>query len=519
MNFSRQLVDTVSSFSFRTVLRTNIISTPGSSFGKATALSNPSNGLVNTSPMDTQANARLMSSYYLKLQELTGYKYNELTETVLRIYKDYLAGYFNSDSDIILLKDDVEDKEIRQARINKIYRQLDLVQALKDNLDGFIYDGNYSFKLVWNEEDRIYERLNLINPNSVIKISRGKQIPEGYLAVSRDGVIYEVSPYSILNFSNSELDLVNDIKPDYFDSDEDTLVSDIQLAAGCPMYYYNSSKVKEYLIKDQLVSLLSIKDLIQPLLLLLRVDNNTAPDEANKLALNVENLINKYADISSLMSSNFTISDLIDSLLNNIRVIPDYQSGMGDMNNIDLSKITNKIQEIRSDQDGLKESILNGLAIPRALYSGDSTKWDAIKGSQRLNSRVNSIIKALVDSVVRETIKIDYMTSGKLLRVNDITCNLFMKTEVDYNNELTNAEIVNNIVDQINRIIDQTQRTAKDSEIIDPKEFINYVKLKLIMIDPDIVKFMDDSTIEKYIKSIMDQRNSQSEGGGFGGRF
>ena len=61
-------------------------------------------------------------------------------------------------------------------------------------------------------------------------------------------------------------------------------------------------------------------------------------------------MINKYSDISSILSSNFNINGLIDAMMNNIRVIPDYHSTMGDMNNIDLSKITNKISEIEGVQ-------------------------------------------------------------------------------------------------------------------------------------------------------------------------
>ena len=92
------------------------------------------------------------------------------------------------------------------------------------------------------------------------------------------------------------------------------------------------------LLKDQILTLLSIKDLIQPLLLLQNVDKTTPPDEANKLALNTENLINKYSDISSILGSNFSINDLIDSLLNNIRVLPDYSSTVSNMELTLISK-------------------------------------------------------------------------------------------------------------------------------------------------------------------------------------
>jgi len=512
-----QLIETIKAFSVRTVLRTNIISSPGTAFGSNFSNTSLGNGLRNSSVTDQLSASNLLSTYYLKLQELAQYKVSELTEISLGIYRDYLVEYFNEGSDIVRISDKVPDHERIQARLNKVFKQLNVVNEIRDHIDDYLYYGSYAFKCMWNQEESRYERFNLANPTSVIEIDEGKPFPTSYLVVSRKGTIYEVSPYSIFYIGNANLNLINDINQKYFDDDEDSLINGLGLSGSMPLYYNNSQKIKEYLLKEQLLSLLSIKDLIQPLLLLLRVDNNTAPDEANKLALNVENLINKYVDITSIMGANFSISELIDALINNIRVIPDYNSGMGDMNSIDLSKISNKIQEIRGDQDNTKESILNGLSIPRALYSGESTKWDAIKSSQRLNSKINRFVKDINGSVKLNAIKFHYLMTNEMLDPEDVSSNLFKKTDADYNAEVNNAEIINNVLDQMDRIMSKL-KDLPQNEYLDPKAYANYIRQQVLKIDPDLDSSLTDKVVDKFIKSIEDQRgSSESSGGGFGG--
>lgn len=516
-----QLIEAISTFSFRSVLRTNIISSSGSSFGSTYSPMSLGTGLGNNSPSRALSNNQLLSSYYLKLQELKDYQYSELTNIVLGIYEDYLLNYFNNGDEVVQLADDVKNKDVMQLKLNTIIKQLDLVGEIKSHLREYLYNGSYAVKVTWDEAEAVYRKYTLANPSSVITVSSSfNVIPDSYLVVSREGTIYQVSPYSIAKFGASSLHLINDVNADYFESDEDTLIKGVDISAGFPLYYNISDKVKEYLLKDQIITLLSIKDLVQPLLLLLRVDNNTSPDEANKLALNVENLINKYSDISAIMGTNFSITDLIDSLINNIRVLPDYLSGMGDMNNLDLSKLSNKIAEIRGDQDTTKETILNGMAIPRSLYSGDSTKWDAIKSSQRLNSRINHYVTDLTDSMRDIVVMLYKMITNEDLSRDSVNIRLFKKTEADYNTEITNADVINTLLDQINRILDNVPRVVRDNELVDPEAYCNYVKNKLLAIDPEIESIIPEQNIKKYVNQLIQQRMNQDSGeSGFGSRF
>jgi hypothetical protein len=246
----------------------------------------------------------------------------------------------------------------------------------------------------------------------------------------------------------------------------------------------------------------------------MRVDRKTDPTEANNLAVNTENLINKYSDLSAIFGANFSIMDLMDSVLNNIRVLPDYHGAMGDMNSIDLSKISNKIQEIKADQDNLKEAIYSNIGIPRALYSGDTTKWEAIKGSQRLNNKVGSIITGINWSVAEAAATFYYLLTGKEIDPTDIIVNLFTKTDVDLSNSINAADVSNQLIESINRTLETCQRFIQDNKLIDPKKYIDYIKVQLKSIDPEILNYIDDKQIEKFIKEC---QSSESSSGGFGG--
>jgi hypothetical protein len=191
--------------------------------------------------------------------------------------------------------------------------------------------------------------------------------------------------------------------------------------------------------------------------------------------------------------------------MNNIRVIPDYHSAVGDMNNIDLSKITNKIQEIESSQDNKKEGIMNSASIPRALYNGESTKWDAVKSSQKLNNRIQSYVNGISDSIKLEAINIYYERTGKWLDPSILTVNLFKKTEVDYTQAITNTEIIGQIVDGVQRVLVGAQQTITEVRIIDPEKFGKYVSTQLKEVDPTISDFINDDTIKNGIAAMSKQ--------------
>lgn len=523
------LKELAKAFSFRTAIRSNILSSSYTPIGVGgSTMTN--NGLRNNenSTFNTFTSSRLLTSWYQKMEESKNYENTELSNIVIGIYADYISNYFNNSEEVVSFTDTDEKAKHYERVINKIFKQISLVDTIKDHLKEIIYYGSYSIKVDWDKVNRRWIKYELANPYNVVTVKR-HGVPKFHVVMTKSQKILQVSPNSILRFGSAGLKLVNDISEDFFKSDEekektkllveeDTIINNYDLSGGAPLYYNLMGKVKEYLLKDQIVSILSIKDLIQPLLLLIRVNKATDPTEANKLAVNTENLINKYSDLSALFGANFSISDLMDSILNNIRVLPDYESAMGDMNSIDLSKISNKIQEIKQDQDNSKESIYTSFGIPRALSVGDTTKWEAIKSSQRLNSKVASLIESINSSVRVAAATFYYLLTKQSIDPEQIKVNLFAKTDVDYNTSIVSAEIVSQLIEAINRVLESVQRFVQDNKIVNIESYVNYVVKQLKVIDPDIIDFLDDATLRTYIQEAIKDRTS-TEPSGRGGFY
>jgi hypothetical protein len=466
--------------------------------------------------------SRLVTSWFQKVEELKEYETTEISNIAISVIDDYLSNYFNETDDLVtFISDDPKVKEF-ERRINKIFSDIKLATTVKEHRKEIIYYGSYSVKVDWNSTQRKWIKYELQNPYTVISV-RSQGSTKLHLVLSKQGQLIKTAPHAILRIGMPGMHLINDLGDEVVDPNydkykaqqlEDTLISSFDLVGGYPLYYNLIGKIKEYLLKDQLVSLLSIKDLIQPLLLLIRVDKGTDPGEANNLAVNTENLINKYSDLSAIFGANFSIMDLMDSVLNNIRVLPDYNSAIGDMNSVDLSKISSKIQEIKGDQDSLREQIYTTIGIPRSLYAGDSTKWDAIKSSQRLQSTISGLIKDICFSISIIAANFYYLLTKETFDPNNIKVNLFKKTDADYNIAITGADIVNQLLDSVNRVLESAQRFMQDTKIADRNAYIKYVKDQLSSIDPNFMEVVTDEMINKYIDDLKKQ---DSDGGGFGG--
>ena len=291
------------------------------------------------------------------------------------------------------------------------------------------------------------------------------------------------------------------------------MVKTESMYAGTPLYYNIMAKIKEYLLKEQLISLISIKDLIQPYIMTLQITEGTSIDEGNKAARNVETMINRNSDISMVLSANMDINSLMSSISNNIKVFPDFKGGLGSMGDLDLSRITLKIIESENMQDIKRENIFTYNGIPRALYNGDTTKWEAIKSSQRLNTKINSIKVNITESLKIEARKIINMVYQRDIDLDMINVNLFTKTDIDYNVSLINLDIINQMVGGIQQVLFSIQQTVSEVRFIDPQKLLEYAEDQLKIIDPDLKGLITEETIKNFVSSIQ----QAPDDGGMGG--
>lgn len=503
MSLAKNIFD--KAFGFKGVqLRSNIIGNTNRGLAGVNPNQLAISGVSNRGATTQMNGSKLMSEYYRVSEELKDYELSELTLLILTAYKDFIEGYFSSDGDCVSFIDGHKDPYL--DRVNKYMTDLCIRQDIKSHLNDILYWNNYCCLLGWDSELRTFVKKPLLNDHSVITVKKNQEI-EKHLILDKDMNIREVGPYSLIRYGDLDLSLENNIREEGDDIELDTkfktgLVKKYEYLTSMPLYYEIVPKVKEYILNDQIISLLNIKDLIQPLLLLINCDKNTDVTTANNLANNIENLINKYVDISTIFTARFSVDDLMDSIINNIRVIPDYSGAAANLGTIDLSKLKEKVDQLRGDQDNRKEAICNSLSLTMDFLQGRITKWDALKQSERLNSCINSKIASIDRSVIDIACNLYYLTTKRKLNPDDLKSNIFVKTATQLSRISSNSEVIASLTQGIYGILDQFQQSLQSNKLIEPTELYQYVKTKLALVDPDAVRLLTEDKFMAFLKSL-----------------
>ena len=293
------------------------------------------------------------------------------------------------------------------------------------------------------------------------------------------------------------------------ESNREKISSNTFYSAPMPMYYSITHKVKEYLLKDIIISLLSIKDLVQPILLMIHMDKGTSLEAANELTKKAEALINNYTDLSAIMSSQFSISDIVDALLNNVRVLPDYNSSMTNMGTVELSKISQQIDKIRMELDTCKDSVLSVMGITSDVAQGRASKWEVLKMSERLNSRINAVISGIKSGIVNAVDVISRNLYNEPIDSNNVVVNLFSRTTIEYNNLINTSESISTLTQQMSTVLEMALRTLEVAgPLFNRGEYLNYVSTTLRGIDPTFDKIITEDSIKEYLEFLQSKIDS-----------
>lgn len=484
-----------------------------------------SNRSVTTGNATTDKN---LSTYYSKLSEIKTYEMTDLSEMITSLFRDYVVNFMNTNGNIVTIKNaDGSINERKTERLNScLINDLKIIDVIKSHLPEIIYYGGYHFLLTTTRDDTGHKVLNkrdLYDP--VVVVSKTVDYKDTcYICRGKDKSIYEVPYKDMIKLSINSMRLRNDLEekspaykslPDKKDeSNRDKISSNTFYTATMPMYYSITHKVKEYLLKDVIVSLLSIKDLVQPILLMVHMDKGTSLEAANDLTKKAEALINNYTDLSSMMSSQFGITDIIDSLLNNVRVLPDYNSSLTNMGTVELNKINQKIQEMRMELDNCKDSVLSVMGISLDVAQGRISKWEILKVSERMNSKVNSIISGLKSSIVTAIDVISRNLYNEEIAPELVEVHLFNRTTIEYNNLINTSESISALTQQISTVVEMALRTIEIAgPLFNKEEYLNYVATTLKSIDPTFDKVVTNDSIAEYLEFL----NEKLEGGGGGG--
>lgn len=470
-----------------------------------------------------------LEKYMNRMDELKNYLESSVTRTILDIISDTVSELFTTTSDIITidgLEDESQYYEKELAMVNQIMAHLHIAKHIKTNLKDIIYYGSYSFhlqeevkemkgdemktktgidesdgvpyvRIKKNTKKASYKLRYLKEPHKVVSVWKDNQV-QAYITPLMKGELAEFTPGEIVSITTADFTLDIDDNLNAYElskefNDELGFKSyDKMYLGGTPLYNDITYKVKEFVLKDYLLSILSIKDLIQPLILLLGLEKTTSISDGYDMSQKVEELINRNVDMSFLESKNLSVKQLAQSLIDNIRVIPDYDNKLAMLQDLSLDRVLDKIDRMRADQGMVKEDIIGSTGMPYELFEGRATRWEAIKTSQRFTSKINyysdSINNSLVHFAEYLFQKLTDIDFGKIK--GKIKCNLVNKSILTESN---NYNMMESMLEQVSRLADLSDlidRTTQSSFISQPR-LREYLKVALSKIDSsmqDLIK-------------------------------
>lgn len=486
------------------------------------------NSSQRQSPLLGNAGAsNLLSSYYSKVDELHGYQLIDVCKLATNFFADYVINFLEDSGQqvVTILDEDGNADETKTERINEILvGDLKIYDYIRDHIKDVVFYGQYT-SMILKSRDEIghlkFRFEELYDPISVItKKKRNKDggTEDSYLARGEDGKIYEIPTNDAFVLGNVNLRLINDLDESYTskstvkpsfgslgenESKLDKILRKCSYSAGEPLFYSLILKVKELIIKEILVSLISLRDLSSVQIFLLQFDKSTPKETANELCARTTKLANNTNELASFLTSQFDVVSFIENTLSqSAKFVPDYNSTMGNKNSmLPLDKLSDKLLDIMQNLDTCRNNVLSPLGIPSTILDSTSgSKWAILQQSERANSRVTGFMTGIKDSVA-SLVSIVYSTLyGEELDPGRMKLHVSEKTSVEYNNQINQSESVAGLMNGISGILTNALQVLETaSPLLDIEAYLSYVQNLIKDIDPDTEALMNDKTKESYI--------------------
>jgi len=493
------------------------------------------------SPLLGNANpSNLISGYYQRVDELKGYQLLDIVKLATNFFADYVVNFLEDSSQqvvTILDEDGVTVDEVKTERINEaLTKDIKIFDYIRDHIKDIVYYGQYTSIICQSIDDLGHRKFRLEELNDPVSvISKKKRNADGgtdetYLARGEDGKIYEIAKNDAFTLGSVNLRLVNDLddnynsksnqpKPTFGKSSDNSnfskVVKQCSYSAGEPLFYSLILKVKELIIKELLVSLISLRDLSSVQIFLLQFDKSTPMETANELCARTTKLANNTNELASFLTSQFdVVSFLENTLAQSAKFVPDYNSTIGNKNNmIPLDKLSDKLLDIMQNLDNCRNNVLSPLGIPSTILDSTSgSKWAILQQSERANSRVTGFMTGLKDSVTNLVGILYNILYDEEIDPSLIKLHISEKTSVEYNNQINQSESISNLVTGITTILTNSLSTLENAApLIDTEAFLNYIRNLIKDIDPDTESLISDETIEAYARFIQAKLSATAE--------
>lgn len=549
-NFFQKLFSNIGLGSSRVPLRSNVFRAGGKGYSQIgqTGRSGLFNNGDRQSPLLGNAQpSNHLSGYYERISELKGYQLLDITQTAINFFRDYVINFItkSEQSIITIINEDGSNNEQASERINEcLTKDLDITNYIRNHIDDEIFYGTYGSMIRTYRDDTGHTRLSFVElydpVSAVIKKKRNVEgeIEEICLAKGEDGSLYEIPEGEYFLMGSQDLRLVNDLEDGWKDSksgqvkydknnskdekNRDKVIRKESYTAGQPLFYSMVLKVKELVVKELLISLISLRDLATPTLFGLAIDKGVSMEAANDLCARMQKLTTNYTELSSFLSANFDSTSFIESVLTqNVKFFPDYNGTVSNKGPQALDKLSEKYLEILQSLDQTRQSILGPIGIPSTIIDGSvssGTKWNVLQMSERANSKVASIMSGIQNSVADLARIIYSKFYNEDIDPALIKVHIFEKSTVEYNNQINQSESVNGVVQGINNVLSSaTQLMDSTLGLLDPEKFLNYIQNQIKDIDPAAGEFITEESIQQYVQLYQSKLQSMMQQMDMGG--
>nr|DAV87229.1 MAG TPA: hypothetical protein [Caudoviricetes sp.] len=536
----------------RVPLRSNVY--PGSGgygkIGGSTGVSQIFRNSDRTSPLlGTAQPSKKISGYYDRMSESRQYELLDISRLSVSFFSDFVLNFIDrgTTEPISIIDPDTgsTDQQVTD-RINEVLnKQIGWLQYIETHLGSSIFYGAYYGMLKTGRDDSGHLKFNvlpLIDPNAVI-IKRTLDAPESFIAKGSDDQAYEIPYEECFYLGTPNMQLDNDLRDTTPKSpgnvladmilkkdsprpgaaatpvlgdpkNRDKVIEPEYYVAAMPLFYSSLLKLKELVVKDLLISLLSLRDLSTPSILALMFDKGVPMENAEELCTKVQRMLNSYNDLSSFLSAQFDVTSLIENVLSqSTKVIPDFNATIQNKGLISTDKLSDKILEMMQTLDQNRQSVLSTIGLPASILDSTSgNKWAILQSSERANSRVNSIMLGIKESTVQLVRKIYRVIYKSDLDPSLVRIHFLEKSTVEYNNTLNTIENISSLVQGISGVLTTALQTLESTvPLIDPKAFIGYIQGMIKDADPGTGELINDQSIQDYLKVMERKVRAQYE--------
>ena len=487
-----------------------------------------------------------ISGWLDRVSELKGYEYIDLVKLSVSFFQDYIVNFLNTSATqvVTILDEEGNEDENKTARINDaLLKDLKIFDFIRDHINEVIYYGSYYSMLRTKRDDKGHLRFyayGLYDPVSVI-VKRTfdkdtEELVESYIVKGDDGVAYTVPDDECFYLGSPNMRLKNDLKDknqfsNPFERNDEKLrfgdnknrshvLQTEYYTAGEPIFYTNILKLKELVVKELLISLLTLRDLCTPSILALMFDKGVPLENAEELCTKVQRMLNSYNDLSAFLTAQFDATSLIENILSqNIRVIPDFNATLQNKGLINTDKLSDKILELMQSLDQTKQGVLGALGIPGSILDGTiGTKWSILQSSERASEKVHDFMLGINESVSALVQTIHKLMYEESIDPSLIKLHILKKSTVEYNNIQNTLESISGLVNGVTTLITSALQSLDMSmPLIDTESYVTYIHNKIKDIDPDAANLINEDTIKQYIEFTQAKYRAQMEQLGISG--